>query len=78
MNKKAARMKASKTREASNDKRVEDADGSVERVRSTCDIVTMGMCMFDGRRRSIMAPKSLDEGDVEEGEVDDGGDDETG
>ena len=71
-------MKASKTREASNDKRVEDADGSVERVRSTCDIVTMGMCMFDGRRRSIIAPKSLDDGDVEEGEVDDGGDDETG
>lgn len=66
MNRKAARMKASKTREASNDKRVEDAEGSVERVRSTWDMVT-GMCMFDGRRRSIMAPESLDGGDVEEG-----------
>lgn len=68
-------MKASKTREASNDKRTEDDDGRVERVRSTCVMDTMGMCMFDGRRRSIMAPKSLDGVDVEEG---DDGDDENG
>jgi hypothetical protein len=55
-------MKASKTREASNDKRIEDADGRVERVRSTWDMDTM----LDGRRRSIMVSKSLDGEDVEE------------
>lgn len=70
-------MKASKTMEASNDKRIEDAEGRVERVRSTCDMDTMGMCMLDGRRRSIMVTKSLDGEDVEEGEADDG-DDEKG